>query len=214
MRLALFDLDHTLLDGDSELEWSRFLVSRGLDYMKGIERFYEQYEVGQLDIDEYFAFQLRPHVREEPEQVSRWLEQYLETHIKPLMRERVLEVLREHRASGHELMLISASHDYVAEPIAELFGFEHSIVTSGEREDGRYTGRLNGVPCFQDGKVERLVDWLAKSGRAPDHLEETWFYSDSHNDLPLLEWVDHPVAVTPDDTLRAHAQQRGWMILD
>ena len=214
MGLALFDLDNTLLGGDSDYLWGRFLVEHGIvdgdEYEARNQDFYEQYRAGSLDIQAFLAFSLAPLAAHPPERLYQWREAFVETFIEPIMLPAARDLLERHRAAGDELVIITATNRFVTEPIAERFGVHHLLATEPEMRDGRYTGRPAGIPCFQDGKVRRLEAWLAEQGR---DLRDTWFYSDSHNDLPLLERVDRPVAVDPDETLRRIAHERGWPVI-
>jgi HAD superfamily hydrolase (TIGR01490 family) len=214
LSLALFDLDNTLLNGDSDYLWGLYLSEHGIvdgeRYMARNQAYYDQYKAGTLDIQEFLRFQLQPLADHAPEQLLQWREQYLQEHIQPILQARALALLDEHRAHGHELVIITATNRFITGPIAELLGVEHLLATEPEMRDGRYTGAVAGTPCFQEGKVSRLRTWLAQRGL---DLGESWFYSDSHNDLPLLQQVTHPVAVDPDDALRAHAHRLGWPII-
>lgn len=214
MGLAIFDLDHTLLDGDSDYLWGRFLVENGVvdgdAYARENQRYYEEYSAGTLDIHEYLAFALHPLANHEPEQLNAWRKRFLEDKIRPIMLPKAIDLLDRHRRSNDTLLIITATNRFVTEPIAQAFGVPQILATEPEMARGRYTGRPVGVPCFQGGKVIRLKRWLNESGHT---LEDSWFYSDSHNDIPLLEHVTHPVAVDPDDTLKGHAEQRGWTII-
>ena len=214
MSLALFDLDNTLLNGDSDYLWGLFLSEHGIVdgewYMARNQEYYDQYKAGTLDIHEFLRFQLKPLADHAPEQLHEWRAQYLQEQIQPILQDRARALLDEHRARGHELVIITATNRFITGPIAELLGVEHLLATEPEMRDGRYTGGVAGTPCFQEGKVIRLRAWLAERGR---DLDESWFYSDSHNDLPLLQQVSHPVAVDPDDALRAHAHRQGWPVI-
>jgi HAD superfamily hydrolase (TIGR01490 family) len=214
LSLAIFDLDNTLLAGDSDYLWGQFLVDQGIvdrDYYEGTNaRFYEQYREGTLDIAEFLGFALKPLADNAPEQLYAWRREFLDTRIKPIMLEAAHGLIARHRAAGDTLMVITATNRFVTEPIVDLYGIEHLIATTPEFRDGRYTGKFEGEPCFQAGKVKRLQDWLEESG---EDLAGSWFYSDSHNDLPLLEQVENPVAVDPDATLAAISAERGWPII-
>ncbi|MDD5036078.1 MAG: HAD-IB family hydrolase [Methylococcaceae bacterium] len=214
MSLAIFDLDNTLLAGDSDYLWGRFLVEKGIvdreSYEQANTRFYELYREGKLDIAEFLAFALRPLAEHSLERLYAWREDFIEEKIKPILLPAACEVIAKHRQAGDLLMVITATNRFVTEPIAKLYGIEHLIATTPEFRDGRYTGRFEGTPCFQEGKVKRLGEWMAKN----DHgLEDSWFYSDSHNDLPLLQQVSHPVAVDPDETLSRVAAEKGWPVI-
>lgn len=214
MTLAIFDLDNTLLAGDSDHAWGDFLVEEGIVdaevYRQANDRFYQEYLNGELDILHYLSFALEPLARHEPEQLLAWRERFVERKIRPMMLDKAHQLLEHHRNQGHTLMIITATNRFVTKPVADLLGIEHLIATDPEMVDGRYTGKVAGIPSFQDGKVTRLQAWLAESGET---LEGAWFYSDSHNDAPLLRQVSHPVAVDPDPRLAELARQQGWAII-
>lgn len=214
MALALFDLDNTLLDGDSDYLWGCFLAEHGIvdgeRYEKENRRFYDQYLNGSLDIHEFLRFQLQPLAQHPCERLQHWREQFMTEKIEPILLPRARQLLDRHRQAGDELVIITATNRFITGPIAERYDVSHLLATEPEIRDGEYTGRVTGTPCFQAGKVERLQTWLDERGLT---LAGSWFYSDSHNDLPLLEKVDHPVAVDPDDRLRAIASTRGWPVI-
>lgn len=214
MALAIFDLDNTLLAGDSDYLWGQFLVDNGIvdraHYQAANLRFYEDYKNGRLDIAAFLHFALRPLAEHEPETLFCWRERFVDEKIRPLVQPAARDLVERHRAAGHTLLVITATNRFVTEPIVRLFGIEHLIATEPEFVDGRFTGRFTGVPSFHEGKVERLVSWLERRGQ---DLADSWFYSDSHNDIPLLSRVTHPVAVDPDDALRRTAESRGWPII-
>ncbi len=215
MALAIFDLDNTLLAGDSDYLWGRFLVEKGavdgLHYERENERFYRLYKEGRLDIHEFLRFSLAP-LRQHPRaQLEAWRSEFLETHIAPLISEAARQLVEKHRQAGDTLMIITATNAFVTRPIASRFGIENLIATEPETLNGHYTGEVAGEPSFREGKVNRLETWLKE--HAAD-LTASWFYSDSHNDLPLLERVEHPVAVDPDETLARVARERRWPILE
>lgn len=214
MALAIFDLDNTLLGGDSDYLWGRYLVEQGLvdavHYERENRRYYEDYCAGTLDIHAFLAFALRP-LAETPLPLLLTLRaRFMRDRIEPIILPAARALVDRHRSQGDELLIITATNRFVTEPIAAALGVEHLLATEPERSAGRYTGRVSGTPTFRDGKVLRLEEWLAAEGR---NLEGAWFYSDSHNDLPLLERVPNPVAVDPDDTLRLHAEARGWPVI-
>jgi len=214
MSLAIFDLDNTLLDGDSDYLWGQFLVERGLVdgafYERENQRFYDQYRAGTLDIYEFLTFMLRPLASNPLAELLNWRAQFLEAKIRPILLPRAMELVKQHRTAGDTLLIITATNRFITEPIAEMLGVPNLLATEPEFVNGRYTGRPAGIPCFQQGKVERLNAWLAATGH---DLAESWFYSDSHNDLPLLSRVAYPVAVDPDDVLAEYAQERGWPMI-
>ncbi len=214
MTLALFDLDNTLLGGDSDYLWGCFLVEHGIveaeRYEAENQRFYDQYLAGTLDIHEFLRFQAQPLTRYSASELNRWREEFLREKIEPILLPKAWDLLQQHRDRRDQLVIITATPSFITAPIAERYGVNELLATELERVDGTFTGRVSGTPCFQAGKVERLQAWL-RTHRAD--LNDSWFYSDSHNDLPLLERVTHPVAVDPDDKLRALADTRGWPII-
>ncbi len=214
MALAIFDLDNTLLAGDSDYLWGRFLVEKGAvdggQYEQENERFYRLYREGRLDIHEFLRFSLAPLRRHPPTKLNAWRTEFIENRIEPLISEPAQQLVEKHRQAGDTLLIITATNAFVTRPIARLFGIEHLIATEPETLNGQYTGGVAGEPSFREGKVRRLQSWLAEHGA---DLRDSWFYSDSHNDLPLLELVEHPVAVEPDETLMQVAQSRQWPIL-
>ncbi|MBI2779795.1 MAG: HAD family hydrolase [Gammaproteobacteria bacterium] len=214
MNLAIFDLDNTLLGGDSDYLWGRFLVEQGIvdgeNYERENRRFYEEYKVGTLDIHEFLRFSLRPLAEHDVETLRTWREIFMQEKIAPIMLPAARDLLANHRAQGHLLLIITATNRFVTELIAAALNVDHLIATEPEMLDGRYTGNVAGVPSFREGKVKCLKNWLKTNGI---NLASSWFYSDSLNDLPLLEMVTHPVAVDPDDTLADHARMRGWPII-
>ena len=214
MGLALFDLDNTLIAGDSDYLWSCFLVEQGIvdgaHYEREDRRFYDQYRVGELDIYEFLDFQLRPLAEHGLDTLQQWRKQYVEEKISPILLPRAHELIDRHRQQGDTLVVITATNRFITTPIVALYDIPHLLATEPELQDEQYTGRVAGTPCFQDGKVERLDDWLADNQQS---LDESWFYSDSHNDLPLLNRVTHPVAVDPDEILEQHAREHDWPVI-
>src|SRR3954464_4814720 len=215
MKLALFDLDNTLLSGDSDFEWAQFLIEQGvLDrevYEARNNEFYEQYKDGTLDIHEFLDFQLKPLSRHPRRVLDEWHAQFMQRKILPLVRPRARTLVAQHRSDL--CAIITATNSFVTAPIAREFGIEHLIATEPAQAGGEFTGEVSGTPCFREGKIARLEEWLAGRGQSLRAFAQTTFYSDSLNDLPLLARVTHPVAVDPDDTLRAHAQRKGWRIM-
>lgn len=214
MGIALFDLDNTLIAGDSDYLWGCFLVEQGIvdsnTYESANRRFYDQYKVGELDIFEFLDFQLRPLAEHEPAQLEHWRARYIEEKIVPILLPKAHELVGRHRENGDTLVIITATNRFITAPIARLYGIEHLLATEPQQVGGRYTGKVAGTPCFQHGKVEVLKGWLERNGQS---LEDSWFYSDSHNDLPLLNRVRHPHAVDPDEILEVHARQQGWPVI-
>lgn len=214
MPLAIFDLDNTLLSGDSDYLWGQHLCDLGVvdrDHYEACNlQFYEDYKEGRLDIMDFLAFSLRPLAENDLANLQRWRADFVKQRIEPLIGEPARELVESHRQAGDTLLIITATNSFVTRPIADLFGIEHLIATEPEQQDGHFTGRVAGTPSFREGKVQRLEQWLADSGH---DLAGASFYSDSHNDLPLLQRVDRPVAVDPDQALRTHAERAGWPII-
>lgn len=217
MRLCLFDLDNTLLAGDSDYEWGQFLVDRGVlereTYEAQNRAYFEQYAAGTLDIHEYLGFALRPLAEHAPGDLARWHGEFMRDRILPMVTTRARTLVRRHLERGDLCAIITATNSFVTGPIAHEFGVSHLIATEPESRCGRFTGRVAGTPCFREGKVRRLDEWLAAEGRRLDQFAESAFYSDSHNDLALLERVTRPVAVDPDEQLRAEAGRRRWEVI-
>jgi HAD superfamily hydrolase (TIGR01490 family) len=215
MRLALFDLDNTLLAGDSDFEWAQFLIEKGvLDrevYEARNQAFYDQYKAGTLDIHEFLDFQLKPLARHPRSQLDAWHAEFMQRKVIPMIAAGTPALLEQH--AGDVRVIVTATNSFVTAPIARHLGVAHLIATEPEQSGGEFTGRITGTPSFKEGKVIRLEAWLAERGETWASVEASWFYSDSLNDLPLLSSVDHPVAVDPDPTLRAHAEQAGWPVL-
>jgi len=214
-RLALFDLDNTLIAGDSDFEWAQFLIEQGvLDrevYEARNQAFYDDYKAGVLDIHAFLDFQLKPLSRHPRAVLDAWHREFMARRILPMIGAAARALVERHRDDLR--VIISATNTFVTGPIAREFGIAHLIATEPEERDGEFTGGVAGTPCFREGKVERLTAWLAARGRTLADFPESWFYSDSLNDLPLLSRVTHPVAVDPDATLRAHAERARWPII-
>lgn len=217
MNLALFDLDNTLLSGDSDYEWGQYLIDQGVVEREAYEArnaaFYEQYKAGQLDIHEFLAFALKPLADNEPGALERWRADFIAQRIKPMIGAAARALVQGHLDAGDLCAVVTATNSFVTRPIAATFGIEHLVATEPESVAGRYTGRVLGTPCFQEGKIARVLDWLSGLGRRLEDFPESSFYSDSRNDLPLLDRVTRPVAVDPDEVLRAHARARAWPII-
>lgn len=214
MTLALFDLDHTLIGGDSDVLWGKFLGERGhvdADHQeREQQRFFADYQAGRLDIHAFLRFQLRFLAEHDLEMLYRLRDEFIREKIHGVILPRARALLQKHRDQGHTLLIITATNRFITEPIARLLGVEELIATEPEMLNGRYSGGVVGEPSFAHGKVLRLEDWLEQHGET---LEGSWFYSDSHNDLPLLSRVAHPVAVDPDERLAAEAARRHWPII-
>jgi HAD superfamily hydrolase (TIGR01490 family) len=218
MKLALFDLDNTLLNGDSDFEWSQFLIRIGILDRELFEvknqAFYDQYKAGTLDIHEFLDFQLKPLSRHSRHTLDTWHAQFMSENVMPMVTQAARDLVQRHREAGDVCVIITATNSFVTAPIAREFGIEHLIATEPEHIDGEFTGRVADVPCFREGKITRLTNWLSSRGWTLASFESSTFYSDSLNDLPLMCKVTHPVAANPDETLRAHAAAHGWDIIN
>jgi HAD superfamily hydrolase (TIGR01490 family) len=215
--LALFDLDNTLLSGDSDYEWAQFLIERGVleraEYEAKNERFFRQYKAGRLDIREFLDFQLAPLARHPRAKLDQWHGEFMRAKVQPMIRTKGMDLVRRHLGEGHLCAIVTSTNAFITAPIAREFGVAHLLATELEARDGKFTGKPSGTPCFRQGKVTRLAEWLGGRGQTLASFPASWFYSDSLNDLPLLERVTHPVAVDPDETLHREAQSRGWRII-
>jgi HAD superfamily hydrolase (TIGR01490 family) len=212
--IALFDLDNTLLGGDSDYQWGQFLVEQGivdpLVYQEANERFYNQYEAGVLDIYEFSRFAFQPLKDNSVAQLKQWREEFIKQKIHPMMLAKGKARINWHHQRGDTVAIITATNHFVTEPIAQEFGIKHLLATEPKMSAGAFTGEISGTPCFQRGKVERLWTWLNDNQL---NLDESWCYSDSHNDLPLLEQVSNPFAVDPDEKLLQIARMRDWKVV-
>lgn len=217
MKLVLFDLDNTLLAGDSDHSWGQFLVDKGvLDreiQQTRNDAFFADYQAGTLDINAFLEFQLAPLARYPRAQLDAWHDEFLAEVIRPLITPLARTLVQQHLDQGALVAVVTATNAFVTAPIVREFGIPHLIATIPAQENGRFTGEVRGTPAFQAGKIDRVNAWLESLALNHDCFSERWFYSDSHNDLPLLEKVDHPVAVDPDPTLREVAEARGWRII-
>lgn len=214
MTLAIFDLDNTLLGGDSDHLWGQFICEQqlvnGADFALHSDQFYADYLSGDLDIDAYLRFALGTLRGRSPEELHAWHSAFMHSKIKPILLPKAADLLADHRRRGHELLIITATNRFITAPIAAALGVDNLIACEAEIVDGFYTGAPCGIPSFRAGKVTRMYDWMERRDLS---LDGAWFYSDSHNDLPLLELVDNPVAVDPDETLLARAVERGWPVI-
>ena len=215
MALAIFDLDHTLLNGDSDYLWGEYMVANNIvnsdEYQRLNQSFQEDYHRGELDNDRYLQFALHPLTQHPVESLYQWRKDYVENWIKPIIATKAPALLDKHRQQGDTLLVISATNFFITEPIAEMLNIANLLATKPEIIGDQYTGKYLGIPTFREGKVTALNHWLETSRLS---LDGSYFYSDSINDLPLLEEVRHPVAVNPDEALSRIAQQRNWPILD
>lgn len=212
MTFALFDLDNTLLAGDSDYEWGQYLVDKGLVdkavYEAKNQYFFEQYKQGSLDIHAYSAFSFEPLSRLPLPELQAIRQAFVTNIIEPMIAKDARQQVEQHRQQGHKLAIITATNSFVTRPIADLFGIDHLLATEPKIVNGKFTQVIDGTPCFQAGKVERFNAW-----RGDHTMAGSYFYSDSHNDLPLLRLVEHPVAVDPDDQLKAEAVANGWSVI-
>jgi len=217
MQLVIFDLDNTLLAGDSDFQWGQFLIEEGIvdreTHLTENLQFYEDYKHGKLDIVAFLEFQLKPLSQHPRAQLDAWHKRYMEKKVPPMMTEKARALVEKHRANGDLMIVITATNSFVTKPIATAYGVEHLIGTTPEEIDGEFTGRVMGTPSFKEGKITRLNEWLAERGQTLADFETTIFYSDSHNDLPLMKLVDKPIAVDPDAILRTYAIEQGWPII-
>ena len=217
MQLALFDLDHTLLPIDSDVEWARFLVRLGVVdgpvYGQRNEYFAHQYEAGTLNIVEFLDFQLAPLAQHPIAVLDSWHRQFMSEVIVPSIKPAARELVATHTAQGDLCALVTATNEFVTGPIARELGLAHLLATGIERVGDRYTGQPDGVPCFREGKISKTQAWLGQLGHSLADFERSWFYSDSANDLPLMERVTDPVATNPDSRLKQHALNHGWRVL-
>ena|SRR5690625_128153 len=217
--LALFDLDHTLLPLDSDYQWAEFLARTGRagdpdEARRRNQELMDRYNAGQLSAEEGAEFMLGLLARANPVDLAAWHEEFMRDIIRPAILPQALELVRQHHEQGHLCAIVTATNDFVTAPIARAFSIPHLIATTAEFKNGRYTGRIEGVPSFQEGKITRVEQWLQQLGLNFAQFTETVFYSDSSNDLPLLEAVTQPVATNPSDNLRRIALDRRWQVLD
>ncbi len=214
MALAIFDLDNTLLNGDSDYLWGQFLAQQGRvdakHYEKENQRFYDEYVAGTLDIFEFLEFSLAPLSQMDMSELAELHNRFMDECIRPVITAKSRALIQQHVDQNDTLLIITATNLFITAPIAEELGIPNILATDPEIIDNRYTGKVYGTPCFKEGKVERLTTWLKETG---DNLADSYFYSDSHNDLPLLGLVKKPIAVDPDETLRSHAEMKGWDII-
>lgn len=217
MKLALFDLDNTLITGDSDFEWAQFLIEkkaldRELHEARNLE-FYEQYKAGTLNIHEFLDFQLKPLSRHSRSQLEKWRCEFIEKKIKPLIAPGAVKLIENHMLDDDLCIIVTATNSFVTAPIAQMLGIKNLIATNPEERNGEFTGKVTGIPSFREGKIDRLEDWLDQHNLTWLSFLQSWFYSDSLNDLPLLSKVTHPVAVDPDPTLKKHAEEKGWPVI-
>jgi len=217
LELVLFDLDNTLLDGDSDYEWAQFLIEQGVleraSYEQRNQDFFDQYKAGTLDIYAFLDFQLAPLAQYPRTQLDAWHAGFMAEKIRPMIKEASRRLVSESLRDGHLCAIVTATNSFVTAPIAREFGVKHLVATEPEEIQGKFTGKVTGLPCFREGKITRVEQWLSAQGRSWKDFPKSRFYSDSHNDLPLLERVTHPIAVRPDPSLRQTALARGWEVI-
>ncbi len=218
MQLALFDLDNTLLAGDSDYEWTQHLIAKGIldrdTFEQRNSEFFEQYKAGTLNIFEFLDFQLQSLAKNRRADLDTWHAEFMAERIRPMIGHQARDLVARHLAAGDLCALVTATNSFVTGPIAREFGIPHLIATIPAQDAGEFTGKPRGTPAFREGKIERVEAWLEAMGMWWNAFERSWFYSDSRNDLPLLSRVSDPVAVDPDATLRAHAEAQGWTVLN
>ena len=217
MNLVLFDLDNTLLAGDSDFAWAQFLIGKGVldrevQEAKNVE-FFEQYKAGTLEIYAFLDFQLAPLARHPRAQLDAWHHEFMEQYVRPMITNKARALVKQHIDSGALVAVVTATNAFVTGPIVREFGIPHLVATIPAQESGNFTGKPRGLPAFKEGKIDRVDAWLESHGLHLGGFERSWFYSDSHNDLPLMQRVSDPVAVDPDDTLLDHARQRTWPVI-
>lgn len=216
-RLTLFDLDNTLIAGDSDYGWAQFLIEAGALDADSYERrnagFFADYQAGTLDIHAFLDFQLRPLAGHDMTQLLGWRDRFVAEKIVPMLLPDAQAVVHQRLETGDLVAIVTATNSFITRPIAALHGISELVATEPEMIDGRFTGRTTGEPAFRAGKLLRVRDWLAAMDRSLDDFSQSWFFSDSHNDLPLLSAVTHPVAVDPDPLLREHAAAQGWPVV-
>jgi len=216
-RLTLFDLDNTLLAGDSDYGWAQFLIEAGVLDADAYEcrnaEFFGDYQAGRLDIHAFLDFQLRPLAEHDLSQLLAWRERFLAEKIRPMLLPAAQAVVAERLGAGDLVAVVTATNSFITRPIAALYGIEHLVATEPETVAGRFTGRVSGEPCFQAGKLACVNTWLQGRQHRLGDFTASWFYSDSHNDLPLLDAITDPVAVDPDPILAEHARRRGWPVV-
>jgi HAD superfamily hydrolase (TIGR01490 family) len=212
--LAIFDLDNTLLGGDSDFLWGQYLVDEGIvdadTYAKTNAQFYAQYQAGELDIHEYARFAFKPLADHPMDQLKTWRKGFFDRYVRPIILEKGMDLIQHHKTRGDITLIITATNRFITEPIAETYGVDYLLATDPKLSQGRYQAEIEGTPCFQGGKITRLEAWMSEHNEG---LAGSWFYSDSHNDLPLLERVDHAIAVDPDEILESAARANDWQII-
>ena len=215
MALAIFDLDNTLIANDSDYLWGEFMVTHGLvdseNFREGNDYFFQEYHKGTMNIYEYLNFSLEPLSHYSLAELKQWHDRFMEDDIRPIMLQKGHDLIHKHRQQGDHVMIITATNRFVTGPIAEAFNVDTLLAIEPEMVNDRYTGSSVGTLTYQDGKITRLNEWLAEH---PEHsMDNSTFYSDSRNDLPLLKKVTYPIAVDPDPALKEYAEQQGWPVI-
>ena len=214
MNLAIFDLDNTLLNGDSDHAWGEFLSDHGLvnpeAYRETNDQFYQDYLRGELDIIAYQTFCLKIIKNRPLKEILSWRQEFISSKITPMLLTKARQLIKKHKTAGEQLIIITATNRFITEPIAKLYDIDLLIATEPELNGELYTGNVIGTPCYREGKITRLEEWMNQNKAT---LDGSYFYSDSHNDIPLLQIVENPVAVDPDESLREHAVENNWPII-
>ncbi|HIB27685.1 MAG TPA: HAD family hydrolase [Candidatus Thioglobus sp.] len=215
MALAIFDLDKTLIGGDSDFLWGEFLSEIGAvdadTYQIKNQYFFDQYALGKLNINEYLEFCLEPLSLNSRTTLNEWHQRFMQAKIEQILLPKAQAIIDKHKAQGDTILVITATNSFVTGPIVKRYGIDNLLATNPEVKNGKFTGKVEGEPCFQKGKIAHLDRWLEQTG---EDMTGSYFYSDSHNDLPMLELVDNPVVVHGDETLQKVAKERGWPSLD
>ena len=216
MPLAIFDLDNTLIGGDSDYLWGEFLCDQGIisdkdSFQKMNDYFYQQYEIGKLDIYAWAEFSFKVLAEYSLNQLNKLRQEFIDTKIRPIFLEKAQNCIDTHKKNGDTVLVITASNTFITKPVVEMYGIEHLLATEPEFKSGWFTGKVSGIPCFQSGKIDNLMPWLENHNES---LNGSYFYSDSHNDLPLLELVDTPIAVNSDKILTSVAEEKGWQVFN
>jgi HAD superfamily hydrolase (TIGR01490 family) len=216
MPLAIFDLDNTLIGGDSDYLWGEFLCDQGIisdrdSFQKMNDYFYQQYEIGKLDIYAWAEFSFKVLTEYSLDELNKLRQDFIDTKIKPIFLEKAQDCIDTHKKNGDPVLVITASNTFITKPVVEMYGIEHLLATEPEFKSGRFTGKVSGIPCYQSGKIDNLMPWLEQHNAS---LNGSYFYSDSHNDLPLLELVDNPIAVNSDKVLTSVAEEKGWQVFN
>ena len=216
MPLAIFDLDNTLIGGDSDYLWGEFLCDQGIisdkdSFQKMNDYFYHQYEIGKLDIYAWAEFSFKVLAEYSLNELNKLRQEFIDTKIRPIFLEKAQNCIDTHKKNGDRVLVITASNTFITKPVVEMYGIGHLLATEPEFKSGRFTGKVSGIPCFQSGKIDNLMPWLENHNES---LNGSYFYSDSHNDLPLLELVDTPIAVNSDKVLTSVAEEKGWQVFN